>query len=324
MNEGNCTDWKRKYSIWSTYRFVYGMIWKYEKKILAVGTGKILTSIGAQVMGVVIPAAVIAVLEKGGGMGQYLFSMLGLFLVSAAVYGAQSYFNGIEMLVTVFRAKHGMTMLMREVCEADYQWMERKETQENFEKGIRAMDGGEYRGMEGFVKQNTELAINVLGLIVYLCAAASLEPLIILLLLAVSLIQMGIYSLARKYEESHKDERGSLWMKQHYHESVTDNIQAGKDIRLFGLRIWLLDYYKGYTKRFKRIRTVRASDVRAQRFRMLHVSAGTYERGYGDGGVCILSRACSRFFQLVFPNFRESYYTWRSLYQYGGLPEMVR
>lgn len=121
MNEGNCTDWKRKYSIWSTYRFVYGMIWKYEKKILAVGTGKILTSIGAQVMGVVIPAAVIAVLEKGGGMGQYLFSMLGLFLVSAAVYGAQSYFNGIEMLVTVFRAKHGMTMLMREVCEADYQ-----------------------------------------------------------------------------------------------------------------------------------------------------------------------------------------------------------
>lgn len=253
MNEGNCTDWKRKYSIWSTYRFVYGMIWKYEKKILAVGTGKILTSIGAQVMGVVIPAAVIAVLEKGGGMGQYLFSMLGLFLVSAAVYGAQSYFNGIEMLVTVFRAKHGMTMLMREVCEADYQWMERKETQENFEKGIRAMDGGEYRGMEGFVKQNTELAINVLGLIVYLCAAASLEPLIILLLLAVSLIQMGIYSLARKYEESHKDERGSLWMKQHYHESVTDNIQAGKDIRLFGLRIWLLDYYKGYTKRFKRL-----------------------------------------------------------------------
>lgn len=253
MNEGNCTDWKRKYSIWSTYRFVYGMIWKYEKKILAVGTGKILTSIGAQVMGVVIPAAVIAVLEKGGGMGQYLFSMLGLFLVSAAVYGAQSYFNGIEMLVTVFRAKHCATMLMREVCEADYQWMERKETQENFEKGIRAMDGGEYRGMEGFVKQNTELAINVLGLIVYLCAAASLEPLIILLLLAVSLIQMGIYSLARKYEESHKDERGSLWMKQHYHESVTDNIQAGKDIRLFGLRIWLLDYYKGYTKRFKRL-----------------------------------------------------------------------
>lgn len=253
MNEENCTDWKRKYSIWSTYRFVYGMIWKYEKKILAVGTGKILTSIGAQVMGVVIPAAVIAVLEKGGGMGQYLFSMLGLFLISAAVYGAQSYFNGIEMLLAVFRAKHCATMLIREVCEADYQWMERKETQENFEKGMMAMDGGDYDGMEGFVKQNTELAINVLGLIVYMCAAVSLEPLIILLLLAVSLIQMGIYSLARKYEESHKDERGSLWMKQHYHETVTDNIQAGKDIRLFGLRVWLLDYYEGYTKRFKRL-----------------------------------------------------------------------
>ena len=253
MNEENCTDWKRKYSIWSTYRFVYGMIWKYEKKILAVGTGKILTSVGAQVMGVVIPAAVIAVLEKGGGMGQYLFSMLGLFLVSAAVYGAQSYFNGIEMLMLVFRTKHYVTMLMREICEADYEWMERKETQENFAKGMMAMDGGGYSGIDGFVKQNTELFMNVLGLIVYLCAAASLEPLIILLLLAVSLIQMGIYSLARKYEESHKDERGSLWMKQRYHDTVADNIQAGKDVRLFGLRIWLQDYYEGYARRFKRL-----------------------------------------------------------------------
>lgn len=53
MNEENCMDWKRKYSIWSTYRFVYGMLWKYGKKILAVGTGKILTNVGAQVMGVV-------------------------------------------------------------------------------------------------------------------------------------------------------------------------------------------------------------------------------------------------------------------------------
>lgn len=126
MNEENCTDWKRKYSIWSTYRFIYGMIWKYGKKILAVGTGKILTNVGAQVMGVVIPAAVIAVLEKGGGMGQYLFSMLGLFLVSAAVYGAQSYFNGIEMLEVEFRAKHGSMMLMREACEAIISgWSER-------------------------------------------------------------------------------------------------------------------------------------------------------------------------------------------------------
>ena len=157
------------------------------------------------------------------------------------------------MLITLFRAKHSSTMLMRELCESDYQWMERKETQENFEKGLEALDGGGYVGMEGFVKQNTELAMNVLGLIVYVCAAASLEPLIILLLLAVSLIQMGIYSLARKYEESHKDERGSLWMKQHYHEAVTDNIQAGKDVRLFGLRIWLQDYYEGYARRTKRL-----------------------------------------------------------------------
>ena len=253
MNEENCMDWKRKYSIWSIYRFVYGMIWKYEKKILAVVTGTILTNVGAQIMGVAIPAAVIAVLERGGGMGQYLLSILGLFLVSAAVYSTQSYFNGIEMLVALFRSKHCTTMLIREICEADYEWMERKETQENFAKGTRAMDGGDYDGIEGFVKQNTELAMNVLGLIVYVCAAASLEPLIILLLLAVSLIQMGIYSLARKYEESHKDERGSLWMKQHYHETVTDNIQAGKDIRLFGLRIWLQDYSEGYTKRFKRL-----------------------------------------------------------------------
>ena len=179
--------------------------------------------------------------------------MLGLFLVSAAVYGAQSYFNGIEMLEVEFRAKHGSMMLMREVCEADYEWMERQDTRENFEKGLGVMYEGGDSGMSGFLRQNTALVINVLGLIVYMFAAASLEPLIILLLLAVSLIQLGIYSLARKYEESHKDERGSLWMKQRYHETVTDNIAAGKDIRLFGLRSWLQDYYDGYTRRVKRL-----------------------------------------------------------------------
>src|SRR5699024_9368255 len=120
-------------------------------------------------------------------------SMLGLFLVSAAVYGAQSYFNGIEMLEVEFRAKHGSMMLMREVCEADYEWMERQDTRENFEKGLGVMYEGGDSGMSGFLRQNTALVINVLGLIVYMFAAASLEPLIILLLLAVSLIQLGIY-----------------------------------------------------------------------------------------------------------------------------------
>lgn len=249
MNTGESTDWGKKYSVWSAYRLVYGMLWRHGRKILAVDAGKIVTNVAAQLMSVIIPAAVIALLESGKGMKAYLLGVLALFLLSALLYSAQSYFNSIPLLKTIFRSRYVIRTVMEEICKADYAWMERKDTQENLAKAVR----GGSQGMEEFMDKNTELLLNLLGLAVYIGTAAALEPRIILLLLAISGLQMGIYALARSYEESHKEERGGLWAKQWYHEGVTDDISAGKDIRLFGLRPWLLQYYEGYAKRVKRM-----------------------------------------------------------------------
>ncbi len=256
MKRENNNDSKRekRYSLFSNYCYAYGIVWKYRRYLLLMDLGKVIFSVAAALVGVLIPAAVIGALEQGADMDMFVKTMMVIFGLAVIVYSINGFFEGTRFRYIDLRCSTTVMMLYESSIHADYQWLEREDVQQKLSRAENAINGNE-NGFEGFWIYNADLAVNVAGLIVYICMAASIQPVVILLLMAVSALQLIVYAGARSYEEKHKKEKGSLWMQLKYFERVTDKVEAGKDVRLFHLAPWLTDSYKVRMKQIRRLLT---------------------------------------------------------------------
>lgn len=245
---------EKRYSLFSNYRYAYGIVWRNRRYLLLMDLGKVIFSVAAALVGVLIPAAVIGALEQGADIGTFIKTMMVIFGLAVIVYGINGFFEGARFRYIDLRCSTTLMMLYESSVHADYQWLEREDVQQKLSRAENAISGNE-NGFEGFWIYNADLAVNVAGLIVYICMSASIQPVVILLLMAVSALQLIVYGGARSYEEKHKKEKGSLWMQLKYFERVTDKVEAGKDVRLFHLAPWLTDSYKARMKQIRRLLT---------------------------------------------------------------------
>ena len=73
-----------------------------------------------------------------------------------------------------------------------------------------------------------------------------------LCLLAISVIQYAFYSVAKNYENKHKDEQATRERHRHYLFSQAYDVKSGKDIRLYQLQDWLTGVYEKYDKEYQK------------------------------------------------------------------------
>ena len=83
----------------------------------------------------------------------------------------------------------------------------------------------------------------VLGLFVYMVIAGSIHPVILLLLFGLSVIGAFCNSLPDWYENKIRDENAKDEMTMQYIDRLSDDAISGKDIRVFGLKKWIIGKY---------------------------------------------------------------------------------
>lgn len=83
----------------------------------------------------------------------------------------------------------------------------------------------------------------VLGLFVYMVIAGSIHPVILLLLFGLSVIGAFCNSLPDWYENKIRDENARDEMTMQYIDRLSDDAISGKDIRVFGLKKWIIGKY---------------------------------------------------------------------------------
>lgn len=108
----------------------------------------------------------------------------------------------------------------------------------------RATDGiwSNDLGVEGFFRQNTELLKSVLGLMVYALLVGSMNWKILLMLIGMSAVSAAAAYTVTRYYQKIKDPLAEHHMTMHYINREVDDVQGGKDIRMFGLENWIIKY----------------------------------------------------------------------------------
>lgn len=271
----------KKYSYWSNLKFAYSPVWQEKRSYIWEMLLEILFAVVIPLMGSAMSAWVIALL---GNQKSVLFIVLGILLAFLGYAIANAFYTymtqkhsarHVELRTQIFTMQ-----IFQKVLRIPLELSEKPEIRLSYEKAFMAIYGN-WTGIEGFFRYGTQLGVGLLGLVVYSCIATSLHPLVCILLIGLSVISAWVNYLPRWYENKIKDQVAREKITMKYIDQVTDQVACGKDIRLFGLKKWLIGKYD------QAILTIRKLNAKRNRFAFLG-QATTLTLDAGRDLVCYL------------------------------------
>lgn len=130
---------------------------------------------------------------------------------------------------------------IRKVLSMEYQTLENPDILNMAQKAEEAT-GGNNNGVEGMMHSVYAIGKNVVLMAVTLTTIVTLDRKLILILSVVSFLQFLFFKHTVKRDKKEVwDKLAPTWRKINYMERATQDFDYAKDIRLFGMKGWLLD-----------------------------------------------------------------------------------
>ena len=236
----------KKHSALSNEIWLLKLVVRYEKRypllLGALAAAKLLLPLIATLL----PAAAVAALTRGGGIGQYLAVIGGLMVLYAGGIFLRDWLEDQNSLLRGnFRQEAAMSMLMEKALTMDYGRLETPEGQKSL-AAARNMAGNPMAGgVDAMLWAVEPWVRSLLGLLIYGAAAAALDWRIIAVLAAMTAASMGLDTITRRYEERTQPERIQNFRGQNYLLEQSDKPANGKDIRLYRMEDWFITSLRG-------------------------------------------------------------------------------
>lgn len=237
----------KKYTLWSNFRFVFTPVWKEKRSYIRDMITGIILSVIVPVIGSMLSALVVGLLGESLSAVTVIAAILSAFVGYALVNAADTYirqkhvYHHIEVRSQLF-----MRQFTKKICEIPQEQYEDSELKLLREKACDAVSCNN-AGVEGLLRAVSAFGTGVLGLFVYMVIAGSIHPVILLLLFGLSVIGALCNSLPDWYENKIRDE-----MTMQYIDRLSDDAISGKDIRVFGLKKWIIGKYGNAIKNTRR------------------------------------------------------------------------
>lgn len=233
----------KHFSIWSNYYFTYAPLWKHKKQFCLCLFAQAVLFVLTPIVGMMITSMIIGSLEQGIFIWDLVVRTLAVF----AGYGVlniikgylQAHNDGLyieartEFFIMEWIAK-SLTLSMEQ-----YEDIKIHKLMEKSNECIWANDWG----IEGFLRHNLELVESLLGLLVYALLVGSMNWKILLMLIAMSTVSAAVAYAVTRYDQKIKDPLSEQYMTINYINREVDDVQSGKDIRIFGLGKWIIGKY---------------------------------------------------------------------------------
>lgn len=162
-----------------------------------------------------------------------------LLLVNFVQGFVQNYSGWMYMLVRMrmVREKNLKTMTM------DFYHMEDQQVLDIYWRAGQACNGNS-QGIEGLMRMLSDITVQLGVVIVGIMILSSLNPWLVLVMCVMSVLNAFMSTLAsRKTKREVWDVLAPWWRKRWYMDRISSNFDTAKDIRMFGLKKWLLDKY---------------------------------------------------------------------------------
>ncbi len=239
----------KHYSTASNVWYLLQLLVQYDWHCLVFLILLLLVNLSMPMLATLLPTTAVAALTHGGGIRQYLLSILSIM----ALYAVETFLSGyLEQQITLslrdFRTSKAMSMLMKKALTMDYCVLEPAEGQQKLSAAIHACNGN-YVGVEGLLSHLEPWLRNLLGMLIYGAAAVVLDWRILPILIGMTLINHFIARQDTQLELRTKPTADKDLYGQHYLHRQAADPANGKDIRLYHMENWFLSSLLACIKR---------------------------------------------------------------------------
>lgn len=237
--DGKKSSPKPKYNMWQNSWFMISLAWsEREKKVLVLGLLTALLAVATSLVNLYISPMVLACVEQGATVMRLAATILvftGLLIVTSAAsayIGENIIFGRITVRSAIIAA------INRKAATTSYPNVGDEKFRKLQSKSSEAVSSNS-SATEAVWTTITELVKNIIGFAIYLALLSTLQPVIILVILATTLVGYFVSKRINEYGYRHRDEVEDYENKLWYAARASQDAKAAKDIRIFNLKPWL-------------------------------------------------------------------------------------
>lgn len=215
--------------------------WNFEKKGVLLPFIRILSDVAISVLSLWLPKIVLDTISKSVLIYDFLFSIIIvttslIFLTYISYYTEQSIFMSSVRIWNL----HFYSNKQYKIVDMDYSIATSEEGKRKIIRSHWSLNRNVNVNMVSIYPHFIEFIKNLVGFITFSVILASLNPIIILLLIFTYIIDTVVIYNIEKYEHRINDERAKTERKFDYVvNSTTNNNSIAKDIRVYNMKPWI-------------------------------------------------------------------------------------
>lgn len=238
------TTKKARFNMWQNSAFMIKLAWQIkEKKVLVFSVLIAIFGVAQQVVNLYLTPVILGIVESHAPLSELLVSIcifVGLLLLISAT-SAYLETNALFGRVTV--RSELIFMLNNKSATTSYPNIDDKDFQNLLQKAQDVVTSNRSAG-EAIWTTLTDLLKNLLGFSIYTYLLTSLEPFLLLFILATTVCGYFVNQYLSGYEYRHRDEEAVYLKKIKYLTYHPTENASAKDIRIFGLKNWLTELFE--------------------------------------------------------------------------------
>ena len=181
----------------------------------------------------------------GNAGSDELFRTILLFVALQLVTTMFSTYYNAEFWWRFISVRMSMMVEMnRKSMAIDFEHLENPDVMDCYQKAQNSC-GSNSSGVEGMMHRTTSFLTSLAVVIVGIAILGTMNVFVVLFMLVLALINFGVTNYVSKTAKKKVwDPLAPGWRKRSYMQNTTTSFEMAKDIRMFGLREWLLEKYQ--------------------------------------------------------------------------------
>lgn len=241
---------KPKYNMFQNSWYMIKLAWHAkEKKVLFLCLSLVIIQVLINVINLFISPLVISGIENHVEIFRLLMSLL-IFVSSLIILNAlKEYVDCNTLYGRVTVRTEIIKLINRKAATTSYPNLFDKKFLELLDNSGNFCSSND-EATEAIWDTLTNLFTVIICFIIYLFLLTFVHPLFVIFIIISSLITYFVGNYVNEYGYRHKEEQGVIVQKLNYLNKFSTNVQFAKEVKIFGLRSWILDLYDKSVKAF--------------------------------------------------------------------------
>ena len=242
--------------MWQNVGFMVKTAWvEKEKKVLVTTLFLAVLSVINSLIGLYVTPVLLGQVESGVSPMQLVLTAVSFTLALMLCGAVTAYINEFELYGKVTTRLALISAMNEKGCRTSFPNREDDKFIKLSSRASQAVSSNS-QATEAIWGTLQSLITNIAGFVIYLVMLTNVDPVLIAVILATTLVGYFINKYLSGYSYRHRDEESEISNKLSYSSKLTQEKGISKDIRIFNMRPWLeelytkaLDAYDAYRKR---------------------------------------------------------------------------